>query len=102
MFGSIKECERALVQLQGYTLRFAWPQKHFPKSFQLLDGSIYWRIYGGDIEFGNLCSSTLAGIGDRKAYFCEVVILVVALNFAHRKANFCEGLFLALVLLSFG
>jgi hypothetical protein len=97
MFGGIKECERALVQLKGYSPRLAWLQKHFLKPFQLFNGSINWRIFRGDIEFGNLCSSTLTGIGDGKAYFYEVVILVVVLNFGRRKTNFCERLFLAFV-----
>src|SRR5580704_8465597 len=97
MFVRIKECERALIQLKTYSPRLAWPQEHFLKSFQLFDGSIYWRIYRGDIELGNLCSGTPAGIRDRKAYFCEVVVVVIVLNVAHRKTNFCERLSLAFV-----
>ena len=97
MFASIEECERALVQLKSYSPRLAWLQKHFMKSFQLFDGSIYWRIYRGDIELGNLCSAIPAGVGYRKAYRCEIVIVVIVLNVTHRKANFCERWFVAFV-----
>jgi hypothetical protein len=95
MCARIKEGERALVELERYSLRLAWLQKHFLKSFQLLDGAIHRRIDGSDIEFGNLSSRTPAGIGHRETYFYEVVILVVVLNLTRWKTNFGQRLFLA-------
>src|SRR5271165_2723176 len=96
MPAGVKESERALVKFKGYSLRLAWPQEHFLKSFQFLNRPENWRIFFAYVELSNFRSGALAGIGHRKAHSYEAtVILVVFL-----KPGFHEAAFHAVVLLS--